>query len=130
MFFAEVQKSGVTQSYGVSNLDLLREYFPQIEEEGGNPERIRSGISSKFIYTSSKGPIMKASDAQMNRESRFVPLDKFQLECDISIAGNLIALLSLSSTRPIGITIESEQMAKGMKSFFDLAWQAAADYDK
>src|SRR6185312_6391958 len=97
-FFEKAERDKVGCVYGVSNLDLLYHYFPYIEDQGANPDRVSTGIPSKFLYTSSKGPIMKATDELKNRESRFVPPDKYGLECDISIAGHNVALLALSDT--------------------------------
>ncbi len=124
-----MEKYGAEQTYGISNLDLLYQYFPHIEDQGANPERIKSKVKSKFLYTSEKGAIMKQSDSDKNRESRFVPLEKYSLLCDISIGGNFTALLALGDQNPIGITIESKQIADGMRSVFDLAWEAAARYN-
>lgn len=129
MFFSAVQKMQPDCIYGVSNLDLLYQYFPQVEDEGANPERVKSGLKSRFIYTSSKGPIMKATDEESNRESRYVPIDQYSLECDMSIGGNLIALLALNNPKPVGIIIESEQIARGFKSLFELAWGAASSHN-
>jgi len=129
MFFSAVEKMKPECIYGISNLDLLYQYFPQVEDEGANPERVKSGLKSRFIYTSSKGPIMKSTDKESNRESRFVPIEQYALECDMSIGGNLIALLALNTPKPVGIIIESEQIAAGFKSLFELAWGAAAPYN-
>jgi HTH-type transcriptional regulator, sugar sensing transcriptional regulator len=128
-FFAAARKNNIKSIYGISNLDLLYKYFPDIEDQGANPDRVSAGIKSKFLYTSSKGPIMKATDKAKNRESRYVPLEKYSLDCDISIAGNTTALLSLGASKAIGIMIESEQVARGLQSLFDLAWEAAAPYN-
>jgi sugar-specific transcriptional regulator TrmB len=129
-FFEKARKDNVDCIYGVSNLDLLYQYFPFIEDQGANPDRVSTGIPSKFLYTAAKGPIMEATDKVKNRESRFVPSDKYMLECDISIAGNTAVLLALSPSKAIGVTIESEQISRGLKSLFDLAWEAAAPYNK
>lgn len=128
-FFSQSMKAGSSISYGISNLDLLYKYLPQIQDTGANPVRMEAGVKSKFIYTASNGPILHSTDTQANRESRFVPKDKYSLECDISISGNLVAMLSLGGNSPIGISIESEQIANGMRSVFDLAWETAEKYN-
>jgi len=129
-FFEKAERDKVDCVYGISNLDLLYKYFPYIEDQGANPARVSTGIPSKFLYTSSKGPIMKSTDKLKNRHSRFVPSDKYGLECDISIAGNNTSLLALSDSKAIGVTIDSEQIARGLKSLFDLAWEAAEPYNR
>lgn len=128
MFFTELKKSGITESYGISNLDDLSKYLPEIEDRRGNPARLEAGIKSKFIYTSQKGAIMKESDKEKNRESRYLPPEKFNFSCDLSIAGKYLALLSTSGSQPIGVVIESLPIASGMKSIFDLAWEASEKY--
>lgn len=125
VFFSELGKLGVTQSYGISNLDDLANFMPEIESGRGNPARLQAGIRSKFIYTSKKGAIMKDTDKKKNRESRYLPSDKFHFSCDISIAGKYTALLSLSGQNPIGVVIESTAIANGLIEVFNLAWEGA-----
>lgn len=112
--------------YGISNIDQVNAFFPEIEQLQGNPRRLKVGIHSKFLYTSLRGPVLHASDVERNRESRFVPLDKFPLNGDITILGDNIVMLSLSGNKPIGITIKSAELAKAQKVLFDLAWESAS----
>lgn len=118
------------QVYGISNLDDIYSVFPEFKSEKSNPERVRLGIKSKFLYTSSHGPILKPTDKAMLRESRFVPSEKYPFVGDISIAGDNIVLFSLAGSRPIGVTIRSAELAKAMIAFFDLAWDAAEKFNK
>lgn len=127
--FAEiVAKEEVGEICGISNLDKVYAFFPEIEENQSNPVRTEAGVRSKFLYTTSRGPIMRETDKQKNRISRFVPIDKYNFNCDISIAGDYVALLSLDQPRPIGITIESKSISDGMRTVFELAWEAASKY--
>jgi sugar-specific transcriptional regulator TrmB len=127
--FAEViQEKKVGLIYGISNLDAVYRFFPEIKQRSANPERIKAGTPSKFLYASSEGSILKDNDAQSNRSSRYVPSDKFPFTGDISIAGDYTALLSLSDPKPIGITIESKVIADSMRAVFDLAWETAEKY--
>jgi sugar-specific transcriptional regulator TrmB len=131
MFYEEASKPGMGVSYGMSNLDRLYEFFPQIESNQGNPDRLKANVRSRFIYTSSKGPVMKATDAERNRESRYLPPEKFPIDgFDLSIAGNLIAILSFDGPKPMGVTLQSAQLAKGFKELFNLAWQGAERYNQ
>jgi sugar-specific transcriptional regulator TrmB len=122
------QQGKVKTAYGISNLDQLYAFFPEFEAAAGNPERPKTVIASKFIYTTTRGPILKATDAMRNRESRFVPPDKYPLNADINIVGNHVILLALSGSKPIGITIESHELALAMLAIFQMAWAAAASY--
>jgi len=127
-FISEGKKAGVKKVYGISNLDQLHEFFPEIAEAQTNPDRVSSGITSQFIYTTKRGPIYNESDRAHNRDSRFVPLRQYGLNGDISIVGNKIAMLSLSGSRPIAVVIESKELSKAMLGVFELAWKAASDY--
>lgn len=127
-FFKELGASGVKQTYGISDLDQLKKILPTIEDEGGNKSRIEAKIKSKFIYTSSKGPIMKESDKTALRESVYIPRQEYKFNCDISIAGDYVVLIALSSQNPIGVLIKSSAIAEGMKNVFELAWKAAEKY--
>ena len=128
-FFA-THTGEIKETYGVSNLDQLHAFFPEILENSLNPERTKNKIRSHFLYTSSRGPIYADSDAKSNRVSRWVPTDVYPLQGDFTIIGDYIILLSLSGPNPIGITINSPEIAKGMLAFFNLAWEGAEKYNK
>lgn len=127
-FFTSNNQGEGTTIYGISNLDQVYAFFPEIKKTAGNPSRTRAGLASKILYSSQEGPILKKTDREMNRESRFVPSDKYPLNGDMTIIGNNIVLLSLAGSKPIGVTIQSRELAKGMLSTFNLAWEAAAKY--
>lgn len=116
--------------HAFSNLDQLYAFFPDIEENSANPERLRTGYTSKFIYTTKRGDILKDSDTQSNRESRFVPLDEYPLNGDITIVGSHILMLSLTSSRPIAVSLDSKEIADGLRAIFALAWVAAERFKK
>lgn len=123
-YIASHTKSG-DQIYGMSNMDLLHDFFPEIQENQGNPDRLKSGVSSKLIYTSSKGPIMATTDTQSKRQSRYVSADEYPINSDMTIVNDSVVLMSLSGHRPLGVTIQSKEIAKGLKVLFELAWESA-----
>jgi len=124
------QKQGLIEGvYGISNLDELYNLFPDFIQAQSNPERVRTGLQSKFIYSYSGGPVLKETDKARNRESRWVPAEEFPLTGDFNIIGNHIVILSPTSSQPIGITIDSAHLARGLKQIFMLAWQAAEKYN-
>ena len=124
--FLDLHKSEKSKEiYAFSNLDQLYAFFPDIEESFANPERIRAGYSSKLIYTSVRGPILQPSDKERNRQSCYVPIDKFPLKGDITIVGSHILILSLTTSRPIAISLDSQEIADGLKAIFDLSWDSA-----
>lgn len=124
------KKDGVRTVYGMSNLDLLYKLFPKIEENEGNADRFKTNVSSKFLYSTDKGAILADTDKQRNRESRWLPAREFPITCDISIVGDSVVLMSLEGTRPIGVTIQSGEIANSLKTVFDLAWRSAEQYNQ
>jgi HTH-type transcriptional regulator, sugar sensing transcriptional regulator len=129
-FLVTQQREKIETLYGWSNFDQLEAFFPEIKEHSGNPARTKSGIPSKLIYTTSRGPVYKETDKLRNRESRYVPADQFPLNGDLTIAGKHVIMLSLDPHHPIGVTIESAELAKTMMSVFQLSWAAAEQYNK
>lgn len=129
-FYRTVEAEGIKEVHGISNLDHLYTIFPEFRESVSNPSRVRAGIKSYIIYTSHEGPIFKQSDKRTNRESRFVPVEKYPISGDIGIVGPHLFLLSLTGSKPLGITIRSEELAEGMRALFKLAWQAAEKSSK
>lgn len=71
---------------------------------------------------------MSGNDKEAGRESRYIPRDLYAFNCDISIAGDYVLLVSLTARNPIGVAIRSNAIADGMKMVFDLAWKAASKY--
>lgn len=128
-FYAEHKDEKYDQAFGITNADQLHAFFPEIAANQANPARIEVDVASKVIYTSKDGSVFKDTDKQRNRQSRWVPPDKYPLNGDLSIMGNHVIMLSLVGSKPIGVTIESAELARSMKALFDLAWQSAAKYN-
>ena len=129
LYFTELKDSGIKMAYGISNNDHVHAFFPEIAANSGNPARLALGIKSKFLYTSSKGPIYRDTDKDKNRESRFVPYDKYPIEGDISIKGDNVIILSLVGRKPSGIVVQNQEFARTMLSLFNLAWESAEPYN-
>lgn len=129
-FAEEGKRPGIDLVYGYGNLDLLFDRFPLIRANMGNPGRMNAGVRSNFLYTCKDGPILKKSDEERNRESRWLPSDIFPVMGDFTIVGDNIMMLSMAEQHPIGITVSSPELAQGLKVLFTIAWQAAAAYNK
>lgn len=127
--FSEIQDQDIEYVYGISNLDDLHQFFPEIAEQAGNPSRLKSGLRSKFLYTSKKGAIYKDSDDERRRISRYLPPEKFNFEGDISIWGDYVVYLSLRGARPIGVVIKSHELAQSMIALFELGWASSTPYN-
>lgn len=128
-FLQQGTRPGVENTYGFSNLDLVLSYFPEFRAGMANPWRSKAGIHSQFLYTSEHGPIMHETDKVRNRESRWLPPDKFPMVGDFTIVGDNILMLSLGAANPVGITVASRELAEGLRALFNIAWEAAAAYN-
>lgn len=126
---ADAKEAGVKQLYGMSNLDQLHTFFPSIRDAEANLDRVRSGITSKYIYTSKSGSIYRRGDTENLRESRYVPQEKYPLEGDITIIGDRIVMLSLTGPRTMGVVIASQELSRTARGLFELAWEAAKVYN-
>jgi sugar-specific transcriptional regulator TrmB len=120
----------VDRVHGISNVDQLHSFFPEIAKANANPERVKNKVPSRIIYSTTRGPILHDGDKAANRESRFVPLDKYPLNGDINIVGPYVILVSFTGPRPLGLSIHSQEIADGMRAFFDVAWDNAARYNE
>lgn len=116
--------------YGISNLDHVHKFFPEVAERSANPERVKFGIKSRYIYTSERGQIYKQTDKDALRESRFVDPKRFPLKGDISISNDYVIILALEGAKPIGVLIKSREIADMMVALFELAWEAADRTEK
>jgi predicted transcriptional regulator len=128
-FLLQAKRPGIERVYGISNLDLVLEYFPEFRAGMANPMRSKAGIHSQFLYTSKEGPIMKETDQVRNRESRWLPQDKFPMTGDFTIVGDNILMISLGAPNPIGISVTSHELAEGLRALFAVGWEAAAQYN-
>lgn len=68
---------------------------------------------------------INAKDASLLREIRYLP-DDFALEDMIIIYANTVAIIS-SVKENYGLEIESKELADTMRSFFNMAWDAAGE---
>jgi HTH-type transcriptional regulator, sugar sensing transcriptional regulator len=128
-FLEHAKRPEIDTVYGFSNLDLVLSFFPEFRAAMANPWRSKAGVHSQFLYTSKQGPIMKETDEIRNRESRWLPPDKFPIAGDFTIVGSNVLMLSLGASHPIGITFDSEELAEGLRVMFLAAWEAAAAYN-
>ena len=127
--FYSTYEGKIDMVYGISNIDQLHAFFPELAATSAHPERVRHELKSKFIYTSERGPIYRETDKQTGRNSRFVPYEKYPLSGDISIIGDYVIILSLVGNQPLGITIHSSEIAASMRVFFDMIWDTAAQFN-
>jgi sugar-specific transcriptional regulator TrmB len=129
-FIDRGRREDVVEAYGLSNIDRVNDFFPEIKTAKSNVRRREANIHSKFLYTSARGAILHDSDAASNRESRFVPFEKFPMTSDFTIVGDNVMLLTLNGKNPLGITITSSEIAASFRAIFDITWAAAEPFNK
>ena len=70
------------------------------------------------------------NDKDGYRKTLLIPKDKFPISIEINIFGNKVGLMSYKKNELMGTVIESKEIAKSMRVFFDLAWEKAQVYQK
>ncbi len=123
----EFLKTHEKEILSITSTDDILRMFPKHLTEEYTPRRVKMGIKSKVIYTSSRGAFLKESDATMLRESKLVPREQFPVPAEISVSGDIVAI-SVTKEKPFGIILESKEIAISMKTIFNLAWEAATKY--
>lgn len=117
----EFLKSRAAEIKSFVNVDDVIAIFPTHPKEYA-PKRVQKGIKSKLIYTSKNGDILKESDEQMLRESKFISPEKFPFSGDLAMYLNNVAI-SVHHKKPFGVIIESEEITKSLGAVFDLLWE-------
>lgn len=115
-FFA----SGAKEVCAISSADDIYRIFPH-HKNSYIPDRVKHGIRSRLIYTSSKGPLYKETDTEMLREALFVPQDKFDFRANIDIYDNFIAISALTG-KISGLIIAHQGLADSFRTLFEFLW--------
>lgn len=116
----ELLKTNAATIYGITSLDNVFELFPEFENTYIK-KRVQKKISSKTIYTSLRGPILKESDESSLRESKYVEPDKLPLGVDITIFGDKVTISALKG-KISGTLIEHKEIADSFRAIFELVW--------
>jgi len=107
------------------SFDALSDIFSQKELNIYSEKRAGKKIRSKAIYTRKMGKFEGPHPPLTER--RFMPTDKLSLDTDIIVYDNNVAMMALKG-KLMGVIIESEEIAKSMRSLFNLVWEAAKKY--
>ncbi|OGM99002.1 MAG: hypothetical protein A2915_03515 [Candidatus Yanofskybacteria bacterium RIFCSPLOWO2_01_FULL_41_34] len=116
----EFLKTDDTPILGITSLDNVFEVFPEFENTYIK-KRVQKKISSRTIYTSKKGPILKESDETSLRESKYVEPNQLPLGIDITVFKNKVAIAALKG-KISGTLIEHEEVADSFRAIFELVW--------
>jgi len=111
---------------GITSWDDVLQLLPA-HQKTYRPKRIKKGIKTRMIYTSSRGSILKKEDATALRESYLVPADAFPIKADVAVSGNMVSLVVFKE-KPFGIIIENKHIAETMRSLLRLAVESAKKY--
>lgn len=123
----EFLKSDAEEVLSISSADDILRIFPAHTENHAT-RRSKKGIRARLIYTTKKGAFLKQSDKEANRESRFIPPEKFPFSCDLSIYGKTIAISALRE-RPAGVVIEDKEIANSLRAIFYLVWEYSRQFN-
>ena len=119
---ADVLKSGAKEIWAIASADQIMAVFPSHMEDYSK-KRIKKGIKSRLIYTSSKGEILKKNDPSVFRETKFISSEKMPLNGDLAIYGNSVAISALKG-KISGVIIDHPEIAESFRNFFELIWQS------
>lgn len=123
--FAKSKFSSVEE---FTSTDEAYEFLPPRKNDYRQKLKTRfRNIPMRIIYTSKEGAFLKPRDKL--KERRFLPKDQFPFSGSITVYGNKLFLISQKKT-VIGIQVESKEIANTLRIMFDLAWDAAAKYQK
>lgn len=112
--------SGAKEVHAISSADDIYRIFP-MHKGAYVSERVKRGIHSHLIYTSSNGPIYKDKDTEMLREALFVPQKDFKFRADIDIYGDSISISALTG-KLSGLIIEHKDLADSFRMLFNFLW--------
>lgn len=72
----------------------------------------------------------KKRDKDESRVTKLIPSKKFPAECELNIIGDMIAIFSSHGEEPTGMKLYNKDIARTLKSLFELGWEKAEEYDK
>jgi len=116
----EFLKKKPKEIVGITSFDDVLKVFPN-QFQSYTPERVKRGIKSRVIYTSSKGAFLKDSDKKMLRQSKYVESGKLPFNADITIFGDSVAIAALRG-KLYGAIIVHQEIANSFKGLFEFAW--------
>lgn len=108
-----------SEIYAMTNEDEVLKVFPEILESKSK-NRIKKKLSSKLLYSYSKGEI--PSDDRTLRKTKKLQGD---VKADISLFEDKAALVAYSDdpNKLTGILIESPEIVGALRQLFEMAWE-------
>jgi hypothetical protein len=113
------------RAYGISDMEMLERHFEGFIPSSTNFARLDANISSRFIYTSVKGPVYSRSDDVYMRHSKYLPPEQLTGCADLTIVGNTVVFMTESGPEVIAHAVTSPEIAGQMVSLFNFLWAYA-----
>lgn len=87
--------------------------------------RVRRGIHMRAIMPATpEAQERKRNDAEELRETRLIPAERWVFTGDVYVYGDRVAIVSPAELR--AVRIESPEIARTVRAFFELAWIGAS----
>ena len=102
-------------------LDDAYHLFPAHPRDHRHEMGKKIKVPERMIYTSKKGEILPRKKGSI--ETFFIPIEKYPFHAEITIYANKVALVSFGR-KPIGVVLESDDIANTLRCMFDLLWKA------
>ncbi|MBI2056374.1 MAG: hypothetical protein HYT37_03250 [Candidatus Sungbacteria bacterium] len=107
--------------YSIASADNVLDIFPE-HPSTYISERVKHGIHSSLIYTSSRGDFLKEKDNASLRESKYVSAQDLPINIDLTIYDDKIGIAALKG-KPSGTIIQHSSVADSFRSLFMLFWK-------
>lgn len=104
----------------IGNTDATLLVASPSERKVGVSERVKRGIKSRLIYTSSRGPFLK-SDKNLLRETKFISPSKLKIAFDFVVFDDKVKFEILKGKLG-SVIVQNRDIAQSFKNLFDFIW--------
>jgi len=110
-------------------LDEEKNIFSAEERREGYEKRISKNIKLKIIYSTSEPETVDQAGIDKARllEKRVLPKEKFPISSSLFIYDDKVSIVSLKG-KLVGVIIENKEISNTLRLIFNLAWEAAEEY--
>jgi len=113
---------GLNTYHTGSKDDTWKSYTKLRVDKGMHVRSIQPDIPAAKEY--------KSRDAEELRDTLLVPHERFPANCELNIIGDMIALFVTHGDKPAGMKIYHKDMARVLKSLFELASIGAKTFER
>jgi HTH-type transcriptional regulator, sugar sensing transcriptional regulator len=105
----------------MSNLEAMS----NLRGTGVDDIRVVRGIRCRLLYGNSSGSVYPENDKKKLQSARFLNASKYPIPGEIGILGNFVVMVSPAASRPVGVTVRNSEIARSMRTMFEMAWAFA-----